>query len=46
LRAEKLAAGDDSSKSWFALGALTLAAGWFIGLLMPRIRKSRVDTSL
>jgi SH3 domain protein len=46
LRAEKLAAGDDSSKSWFALGALTLAAGWFVGLLMPRIRKSRVDTSL
>ena len=24
LRAEKLAAGDDSSKTWFALGALTL----------------------
>ena len=46
LRAEKLAAGDDSSKSWFALGALTLAAGWFVGLLMPRIRKSRVDKSL
>lgn len=46
LRAEKLAAGDDSSKSWFALGALTLTAGWFVGLLMPRIRKSRVDTSL
>jgi SH3 domain protein len=46
LRAEKLAAGDDSSKSWFTLGALTLAAGWFVGLLMPRIRKSRVDTSL
>lgn len=46
LRAEKLAAGDDSFKSWFALGALTLAAGWFVGLLMPRIRKSRVDTSL
>ena len=46
LRAEKLAAGDDSSKSWFALGAFTLAVGWFVGLLMPRIRKSRVDTSL
>jgi SH3 domain protein len=46
LRAEKLAAGDDSSKSWFALGALTLAAGWFVGLLMPRIRRSRVDTNL
>lgn len=46
LRAEKLAVGDDSSKSWFALGALTLGAGWFVGLLMPRIRKSRVDTSL
>jgi SH3 domain protein len=46
LRAEKLAAGDDSSKSWFGLGALTLATGWFVGLLMPRIRKSRVDTRL
>jgi SH3 domain protein len=46
LRAEKLAAGDDSSKSWFALGALTLAAGWFVGLLMPRVRRSRVDTNL
>ena len=46
LRAEKLAAGDDSSKSWFALGALTLAAGWFVGLLMPRVRRSRVETNL
>jgi len=46
LRAEKLAAGDDSSKSWFALGALTLAAGWFVGLLVPRVRRSRVDTNL
>ena len=46
LRAEKLAAGDDSSKSWFVLGALTLAAGWFVGLLMPRVRRSRVDTNL
>jgi len=46
LHAEKLVAGDDSSKSWFAMGALTLATGWFVGLLMPRIRKSRVDTSL
>jgi len=46
LRAEKLAGGDDSSKSWFALGALTLAAGWFVGLLMPRVRRSRVDTNL
>ena len=46
LRAEKLAAGDDSSKSWFALGALTLAAGWCVGLLMPRVRRSRVDTNL
>lgn len=46
LRAEKLAVGDDSSKTWFALGALTLAIGWLVGLLMPRVRKSRVDTSL
>mgnify|MGYP001273228502 CR=1 FL=1 len=46
LRAEKLVVGDDSSKTWFALGALTLAAGWLVGLLMPRIRKSRVDTNL
>ena len=46
LRAEKLVAGDDSSKSWFALGALTLAAGWFVGLLMPRVRRSRVETNL
>jgi len=46
LRAEKLAVGDDSSKSWFALGALTLAAGWFVGLMMPRVRRSRVDTNL
>ena len=46
LRAEKLAVGDDSSKTWFALGALTLAIGWLVGLLMPRVRKSRVDTNL
>ena len=46
LRAEKLAVGDDSSKTWFALGALTLATGWLVGLLMPRVRKSRVDTNL
>lgn len=46
LRAEKLEAGDDSSKTWFALGALTLASGWLIGILMPRVRKSRVDTTL
>ena len=46
LRAEKLAARDDSFKSWFALGAITLAVGWFVGLLMPRIRRSRIDTNL
>ena len=46
LRAEKLAARDDSFKSWFALGAVTLAVGWFVGLLMPRVRRSRVDTNL
>ena len=46
LRAEKLAVGDDSSKTWFAIGALTLAIGWLVGLLMPRVRKSPVDTSL
>ena len=46
LRAEKLAARDDSFKSWFALGAVTLAVGWFVGLLMPRVRRSRIDTKL
>ena len=46
LRAEKLAARDDSFKSWFALGAITLAIGWFVGLLMPRVRRSRIDTNL
>ncbi len=46
LRAEKLAAGDDSSKTWFALGALTLVAGWLVGLLMPRVRRARVDNNL
>ena len=46
LRAEKLAARDDSFKSWFALGAFTLAVGWFVGLLMPRVRRSRIDTNL
>ena len=46
LRAEKLAARDDSFKSWFALGAITLAVGWFVGLLMPRVRRSRIDTKL
>ena len=46
LRAEKLAARDDSFKSWFALGAVTLAIGWFVGLLMPRVRRSRIDTNL
>ena len=46
LRAEKLAARDDSFKSWFALGAITLAVGWFVGLLMPRVRRSRIDTNL
>ena len=46
LRAEKLAARDDSFKSWFALGAVTLAVGWFVGLMMPRVRRSRIDTNL
>ena len=46
LRAEKLVARDDSFKSWFALGAVTLAVGWFVGLLMPRVRRSRIDTNL
>jgi len=46
LRAEKLAARDDSFKSWFALGAVILAVGWFVGLLMPRVRRSRIDTNL
>jgi len=46
LRAEKLAARDDSFKSWFALGAITLAVGWFVGLMMPRVRRSRIDTNL
>ena len=46
LIAEKLAIGDDSSKAWFALGALTIAFGWFIGMLMPRMRKTRIDNTL
>jgi hypothetical protein len=46
LRAEKLVAGDDSAKTWFGLGALTLAVGWFAGFLMPRIRRARVDNTL
>ncbi len=46
LLAEKLAVGDDSSKTWFSLGAVTIAFGWFVGMLMPRMRKSRVDTNL
>lgn len=46
LRAEKLAEGDDSAKTWFALGAATLAFGWLIGLLVPRVRKTRIDTTL
>ncbi len=46
LLAEKLAVGDDSSKTWFTLGAVTIAFGWFVGMLMPRMRKSRVDTNL
>ena len=46
LLAEKLAIVDDSSKTWFALGAFIIAFGWFIGMLMPRMRKSRVDTNL
>jgi SH3 domain protein len=46
LRAEKLVASDDSAKTWFGLGALTLAVGWFAGFLMPRIRRARVDTTL
>ena len=46
LRAEKLVAGDDSAKTWFGLGALTLALGWFAGFLMPRFRRTRVDNTL
>ena len=46
LIAEKLALGDDSSKTWFGLGALTLVFGWFIGILMPRMRKTRIDNTL
>lgn len=46
LQAEKLVAGDDSAKTWFGLGALTLAVGWFAGFLMPRIRRARVDNTL
>jgi SH3 domain protein len=46
LRAEKLAAGDDSAKTWFGLGALTLAVGWFIGFMMPRFRRHQVSNHL
>ena len=46
LIAEKLALGDDSSKAWFGLGALTIVFGWFIGILMPRRRKTRIDNTL
>jgi SH3 domain protein len=46
LRAEKLAASDDSAKTWFGLGALTLALGWFAGFLMPRIRRHQVSNQL
>lgn len=46
LRAEKLAVGDDSAKTWFGLGALTLAFGWFIGFMMPRIRRHQVSNHL
>jgi len=46
LRAEKLAVGDDSAKTWFGIGALTLMAGWFIGFMMPRIRRRQVSHEL
>jgi SH3 domain protein len=46
LRAEKLAAGDDSAKTWFGLGALVLGLGWFIGFLMPRFQRRRVSNDL
>ena len=46
LRAEKLAAGDDSAKTWFGLGALILGVGWFIGFMMPRFQRRRVSNDL
>ena len=45
LQGEKLAAGDDSSKTWFALSS-HVNGRRLVGLLMPRVRRARVDTNL
>lgn len=46
LKAERLAASDDSAKAWFGIGALTLGVGVLFGFLMPRIRRNRVHHGL
>jgi len=46
LKTQNMALKDDSTKEWFVLGALTLGAGWLLGLIMPLFKRRRVDRRL
>lgn len=46
LKSQNLALKDDATKEWFILGALTLGAGWLLGLVMPLFKRRRIDRRL
>ncbi len=46
LKAERLIAKDDSAKTWFGIGALTLGIGILMGFVLPRLRRTRTSSGL
>lgn len=46
LKSQNLALKDDATKEWFILGALTLGAGWLLGLIIPLFKRRRIDHRL
>lgn len=46
LKSQNLALKDDATKEWFILGALTLGAGWLLGLVIPLFKRRRIDRRL
>ena len=42
LKSQNLALKDDATKEWFILGALTLGAGWLLGLVIPLFKRRRI----
>ncbi|MGA1206466.1 MAG: TIGR04211 family SH3 domain-containing protein [Bacteroidetes bacterium] len=46
LKSQNLALKDDATKEWFILGALTLGAGWLLGLIIPLFKRRRIDRRL